>query len=276
MKKLIMLLIAFLALGTWTFAQAQPDRDDRVQKTDKDKDKDKDNDRTRHNSTNAADNIRITSGPTVTSMSGNTATLQWTTSGVAANDVKYGTDPNNLSQRAFDREGSVNHTVQLTGLQPGQTVYFEILRRNSSVRDTGSFQFTGNGTANVQMNPTSFPNIGTTNNTGVNAGAASGIGIGGMNLNLITSGPTVEPSGSGSVKIVWTTSVPGQSGVIYGPASAGGAGMQQTATGSSNTTNHSVTVSGLQSGQQYLFQVMTIQTGTQNQIRSNTTAFTAP
>ena len=271
MKKMIMLLIAFLALGTWTFAQAQPDRDDRVQKSDKDKDKDRD----RHNSTNAADNIRITSGPTVTSMSGNTATLQWTTSGVAANDVKYGTDPNNLSQRAFDREGSVNHTVQLTNLQPGQTVYFEILRRNSSVRDTGSFQFTGNGTATVQMNPTSFPNIGTTN-TGVNAGAASGIGIGGMNLNLITSGPTVEPSGSGSVRISWTTSVPGQSGVIYGPASSGGAGMQQTATGSSNTTNHSVTVSGLQSGQQYLFQVMTIQTGTQNQIRSNTTAFTAP
>ncbi len=262
MKKQLSILVAILfALSMFTFAQ------------DKDKDKDKDRDRDQHKATSTADNIRITSGPQVTNQSGNTATLTWTTSGVAANEVKYGTDPNNLNQTAYDREGSTQHNIQLTNLQPGQTVYFEILRRNSSVRDRGSFQFTGNGQANVAMNQSNFPSIGTTTATTPGAPSTAGVGIGGIHVEQISSGPVARPMGNGSVQIAWTTSVAGDSNVMYGTTPGS---MQQVATGPGNTTNHMVTISGLQRGQQYFFSTRTTKTGDPNTvIQSNTSGFVA-
>lgn len=259
MKKLSILLAILFALSMLTFAQ-------------KDKDKDKDKDRDQHRAT-ANDNISITSGPQVTNQSGNTATLTWTTSGVAANEVKYGNSPNSLSQTAFEPQGSTQHSLQLTNLQPGETVYFEILRRNSSVRDRGSFQFTGNGTANVAMNPSNFPSIGTTTAATPGAPSTAGVGIGGINVTQISSGPIARPMGNGSAQIAWTTSVAGDSNVMYGTTPGS---MQQLATGPGNTTNHMVTISGLTRGQQYFFSTRTTKTGDPNTvIQSNTSGFIA-
>lgn len=264
MKKTLSILVALLfALSMMTFAQ------------DKDKDKDKDKDRDRHHaSANASDNIQITSGPQITNQSGNSATLTWTTSGVAANEVKYGTDPNNLNQTAYDREGSTQHNLQLTNLKPGSTVYFEILRRNSSVRDRGSFQFTGNGTATVAMNPSNFPAVGTTGAPATpGAPSTQGVGIGGIHVEQISSGPVARPMGNGSVQIAWTTNIPGDSAVMYGTTPGS---MQQVATGPANTTNHLVTISGLTPGQQYFFATRTTKTGDPNTvIQSNTSGFVA-
>jgi hypothetical protein len=265
MKKLSLLLAVLFALSIFTFAQ-------------KDKDKDKDRDRDQNRAT-ATDNIQITSGPQVTNQSGNTATLTWTTSGVAANEVKYGNNPNNLNQTAYDREGSTQHNIQLTNLQPGETVYFEILRRNGSARDRGKFQFTGNGSASVAMNPSEFPSIGTTTTsmpgmpTTPGAPSTAGVGIGGIHVEQISSGPIARPLGNGSVQIAWTTSVAGDSNVMYGSTPGS---MQQLATGPGNTTNHVVTISGLQRGQQYFFSTRTTKTGDPNTvIQSNTSGFVA-
>src|SRR3954471_11898972 len=97
--------------------------------------------------TTGGDTIQITMGPEIRNFNGSTATLYWQTDKVAANDVRYGTDPNNMSQRAFERGGSREHTAELSNLQPGQTYYFEILRRNGADRQNGSFTLPGSVSA---------------------------------------------------------------------------------------------------------------------------------
>lgn len=85
-------------------------------------------------------NVQIVQGPTMKALGGNNMELQWTTNNVAANDVKYGTDPNNLTQRAYESGGGRNHSVTLKNLTPGQTYYYQILTRDGDVRYTGQFQ----------------------------------------------------------------------------------------------------------------------------------------
>src|SRR3954466_11850407 len=75
--------------------------------------------------TTAGDTVQITMGPEIRNFNGSTATLYWETNKVAANDVRYGLDANNLDQRAFERGGSRQHTADLSNLQPGRTYYFE-------------------------------------------------------------------------------------------------------------------------------------------------------
>jgi len=93
-------------------------------------------------------NVHITSGPNVTAISGTTATLNWTTDKNAANHVKYRTG-GGAWKSAYTAGGSTNHSVQLTGLQPGQTIEYQILTRDGDVRTSGQFQTaaTATGTA---------------------------------------------------------------------------------------------------------------------------------
>lgn len=94
-------------------------------------------------------NVHITQGPTVTNISGNSATLQWNTDKTAANHVKYRVANSGTWQSAYHAGGSTNHSVELTGLQPGQTYEWQILTRDGDVRTSGQFQTaaTANGSA---------------------------------------------------------------------------------------------------------------------------------
>ncbi|MGE5322279.1 MAG: fibronectin type III domain-containing protein [Actinomycetota bacterium] len=94
-------------------------------------------------------NVHITQGPTVTNISGNSATVHWTTDKTAANHVKYRVAGSGTWQSAYNAGGSTNHSMQLTGLQPGQTYQWQILTRDGDVRTSGQFQTaaTANGTA---------------------------------------------------------------------------------------------------------------------------------
>src|SRR4051812_97327 len=110
-------------------------------------------------STTSGDTIQITMGPEIRNFNGSTATLYWQTNKVAANDVRYGTDPNNMSQRAFERGGSRDHTAELSNLQPGQTYYFEILRRNGTDRQNGSFTLPSNVSSNSTISNGNYASI---------------------------------------------------------------------------------------------------------------------
>lgn len=104
-------------------------------------------------------NVQITQGPTVNNISGNSATIQWTTNKTAANHVKYRIANSGTWQSAYNPGGSTNHSLQLTGLQPGQTYEWQILTRDGDVRTSGQFQTaaTANGSAPAvsATNPTS-------------------------------------------------------------------------------------------------------------------------
>ncbi|HET9184376.1 MAG TPA: fibronectin type III domain-containing protein [Candidatus Angelobacter sp.] len=94
-------------------------------------------------------NVHITQGPTVNNISGTTATIQWTTNKAAANHVKYRAAGSGNWQSAYHAGGSTNHSLQLTGLQPGKTYQWQILTRDGDVRTSGQFRSaaTANGTA---------------------------------------------------------------------------------------------------------------------------------
>ena len=92
-------------------------------------------------------NIQITQGPAISNNAGNAATLSWVTSATAANHVKYRVG-GGAWKSAYQPGGSTNHSIQLTGLQPGQTVQWQILTRDGDVRTSGQFQAgAGGGTA---------------------------------------------------------------------------------------------------------------------------------
>ncbi|HKW75864.1 MAG TPA: hypothetical protein VJN64_10090 [Terriglobales bacterium] len=93
-------------------------------------------------------NVHITQGPTITSITGTSATINWTTDKNAANHVKYRVG-NEAWKSAYTGGGSTNHSAQLSGLQPGQTVDWQILTRDGDVRTSGQFQTasTATGTA---------------------------------------------------------------------------------------------------------------------------------
>ncbi len=87
----------------------------------------------------AEKNIKITQGPAIVNDTGNTATLTWATSATAANNVRYRVG-GGAWKTAYHPGGSTQHSLQLTGLQPGQTVEWQILTRDGDIRTSGHFR----------------------------------------------------------------------------------------------------------------------------------------
>jgi hypothetical protein len=112
-------------------------------------------------------NVQITQGPTVTNITGTSATINWTTDKKAANHVKYRV-ANEAWKSAYTAGGSTNHSAQLTGLQPGQTVDWQILTQDGDVRTSGQFQTasTATGTAPDVNASSAAGNTGTPGATG--------------------------------------------------------------------------------------------------------------
>ncbi len=189
----------------------------------------------------ASDNVRILAGPVVQNANGNTATLWWQTDDRAATRVRYGTDPNNMNQTSFEPGGSRDHRAELNNLQPGQTYYYEILKRYGSVRTTGRFTM-------PNQNAGTTPTYGSTpvqNNGGYN-----------NNANMITNGPTIATLGPTNAVIAWSTQAPASSIVRYGtdPNS-----LTQTAQAPWGSTTHRVTLNNLQPNTRYFFEVISTQ-----------------
>jgi hypothetical protein len=86
------------------------------------------------------DQVDITGGPNVSNVTPNSATLTWTTNKNAATRVRYGTNQANPGKHAFMPGGTTQHSVQLTGLQAGQTYHYEIENKGGHDRFKGSFQ----------------------------------------------------------------------------------------------------------------------------------------
>ncbi|MFL6299527.1 MAG: fibronectin type III domain-containing protein [Terriglobales bacterium] len=182
------------------------------------------------------DNVQILDGPRPQNVTPNSATIYWRTDDVAASDVKYGTDPNNPGQRAYERGGAREHTAELTNLQPGQTYYYQILRRDGSVRTSGQFQTPASGTT-ASTTPTT-PAPGTPAPAGTSSVA-------------VNKGPVVQYVNQNTAIISWNTNQQSSSTVKYGTDANN---LNQTASGNWGT-NHQVQVQGLQPSTTYYFVV---------------------
>jgi uncharacterized protein DUF5648/purple acid phosphatase-like protein len=94
--------------------------------------------------------VQITQGPTISNITGNSATINWTTNSAGANHVRYRVAGSNSAWKsAYASGGGTNHSLQLTGLEPGKTYEWQILTRDGDLRTAGQFQSaaTANGTA---------------------------------------------------------------------------------------------------------------------------------
>jgi phosphodiesterase/alkaline phosphatase D-like protein len=201
--------------------------------------------------TSGTDNIQITSGPAIANTTSNTATLTWQTDKPSASEVLYGPSTASLSQQAFSPGGSTTHSVQLTNLQSGQTYFYEIVRRDKSVRQTGSFVFQPN-TASISTTPGSIT-------PGTTASAAS-------SAVQIVGGPVVETVSPNSATIAWKTNVQASSLIHYGTLATG---LSQTAEAGWGGGVHRVQLSNLSPNTTYFFQVESSQAqGTGSSVKS--------
>jgi hypothetical protein len=220
--------------------------------------------------TSGSDTVQITMGPEIRNFNGSTATLYWQTNKVAANDVRYGTDPNNMSERAFERGGSREHTAELSNLQPGKTYYFEILRRNGTERQNGSFTLPGSVSSQASNGsfssiPVQMSNGQVYNNSTANNGQYPPAGSSNGQVQIIAN-PTVQSVSDTQAIINWTTNVPASSTVRYGQSWLALNQQAQAQWG----TNHSVTITGLKPNTKYFFRVESAQAeNTGQQARSS-------
>jgi hypothetical protein len=85
--------------------------------------------------------VRIVRGPDIVNVTDDSATLNWTTNFSGANHVRYRVaGSNDAWQSAYHQSGGTNHSLQLTGLQPGRTYEWQILTRDGDLRTSGQFQ----------------------------------------------------------------------------------------------------------------------------------------
>ena len=223
MKKTVVTLIMALALGSWCIAQGQGSA------------------------------VQITNGPVVENVTDTTAQVAWSTNVSSGTVLHYGTDPNNLDQKASMPWGGMTHRVQLQNLKPGATYYVK----------AESTQGQGTGTG-AQSDQTSFQ----TKAAGEQAASSpaqpgtSTAGASAPNVNTsqtavwMVAGPIPQLVKDSSAQIWWLPSSldPGAK-VTYGASSAN-MNLTASATPETNGSGSEVAeLSNLQPDTTYYFAV---------------------
>ena len=86
------------------------------------------------------DAVDIINGPSVQNLTPTSAELVWQTNKEAATRVRYGTEPVEPSQHAYEPGGTRDHHVALRNLRPDTTYHYEIETRGGKYRIKGSFR----------------------------------------------------------------------------------------------------------------------------------------
>lgn len=86
--------------------------------------------------TQGTQNMQITKGPVLEMVGDTSAVIAWSTNVPGSTVLKYGTDPNNLTQTAEAPWGGTTHRVTLSGLQPNTTYYYQL--QSGQAQGTGS------------------------------------------------------------------------------------------------------------------------------------------
>jgi peroxiredoxin len=148
------------------------------------------------------------------------ATITWITDEPATSQVNYGeTEP--YDSTTPDTNLATSHSVTLTGLNPNTTYYFKVMSKDAAGNET---------TAEGEL--TTLAQADTTAPT-----------ISGVNVNITES----------SAIITWTTNEPATGQVNYGETETYGS---TTTLDTNLSKTHTVTLTGLDDGTTYNFQVM--------------------
>jgi phosphodiesterase/alkaline phosphatase D-like protein len=87
--------------------------------------------------------VRITNGPNVEFVGADRAQIAWSTNVNSGQIVRYGTEPNHLAEMKEarwggerEKNGDYLHKLELSGLTPGTTYYFDV--ESSKAAETGT------------------------------------------------------------------------------------------------------------------------------------------
>lgn len=107
--------------------------------------------------------VKITQGPTISNITGNSANINWTTNAPGANHVRYRVAGSNSAWKsAYASGGGTNHSLQMTGLEPAKTYEWQILTRDGDLRTAGQFQSAAAGGTAPDVNAGNAPAYPTT------------------------------------------------------------------------------------------------------------------
>ena len=164
----------------------------------------------------------IIAGPYVTSITDSSAVVEWQTNEPATGRVKYGADdpPVNEASVAGLR---TNHAVQLTGLTPNTTYYFQALSSDGL----------GNGP------------------TGSAVSTFATLAEPDRQAPVILDGPIVTSITHSSAVVEWTTDEPSTGEVQFGSDEA----LGQTAGAAGHETTHRIKLTGLSADSLYFVRV---------------------
>ncbi len=171
---------------------------------------------------NSETNVALVAGPIPQQVKDTTARISWQTNTPSSTILMYGTDANNMNQKKEEAWGQQSHKVDLTGLQPGTTYYYQVVTSDGRTLDKGSFQ-----TEATQQAQQNFQ---------------------------ITHGPVIEQVAPDSVVVAWTTNARSSSTVMYGTDPKN---LNQKAEAAWGQQTHRVTIKNLSPSTKYYFQVQT-------------------
>ena len=173
----------------------------------------------------AADTLTplITRGPEVAGLTDSSAFIAWNTDEPSNALVEYGPDLN-YGETVFQEDFVPEHRVSLTGLTPGQTYHFRV----SSTDQAGNGPVTSGDLAFTTLE------------------------VRDVKKPAIIAGPGVRELKSDQATLVWRTDEPSSSFVDYGADT----GYGNRSGDSALTRRHEVTITGLEPGGQYHYQVV--------------------
>lgn len=185
----------------------------------------------------ATQDVQITNGPKVENVTGNSATIAWSTNTNAGTVLKYGTDANNLSQTSQMPWGGLTHRVTLKNLQPNQTYYYQVT----------SAQGQGSGTGAISGVEQFHTSSGPASASSASQGQPSG-----SNNAQVIVGPIMQKVTEQSAQVYWETTQPTENLIKYGTSPNQ---LNQTAQNPYGGTTHKVELSNLQPNTLYYFAI---------------------
>ena len=219
----------------------------------------------------AQQQVRITNGPSLDTVNGNSVVITWNTDQPSSSRVWWSKGKNNLTHLAEGPEsGQNNHKVEILNLEPNTTYYFTV----ESGQTRGTKAENEAETPNVYSFTTVAPGQSKRNQTPqvAEAGAAAG------NLEngkvQITNGPVIEGAGGNSATIAWSTNIPGSTRVTYGTDINDLNELAEAPWGQGGRT-HRVQLKNLKPNTTYFFQVETGQAAG-SEVESHVYTFKTP
>ncbi len=183
--------------------------------------------------------VQITNGPKVENVTGNTATIAWSTNTSASTVLKYGTDRNNLNETSTMPWGGVTHRVTLKNLQPNTTYYYQVT--------SGQGQGTGSGSmSGIEQFQTSGGAAASNNSPGQTPATQA------SNNAQVLVGPIMQQVTDSSAQVYWETTQPTENIIKFGPSPS-----QLTATAQVpySTSTHKIQLTNLQPNTTYYFAI---------------------